>query len=366
MTAPTSLQSTALAATGPFHHAGLTVLVYDGPVQEVRLRTWMPRFPDPGPFLRIEGTERWLLPLPLPSTARIEYRLAVKQGGRWHEVDDPTNLPEASNPFGRNSVLTGPGYHLASHLTDRTPEPTSHIVEIRVTSAALRGRRHHHVYLPPGFKRGTNLALVVIHDGRDFLEHAGIGPALDHLIASGSIPPLVAVLVDPWQRLSEYAASRDHATHVVHEILPHLQRRLGVYSATSIRALMGASLGAVASLATAWHYPRHFAGLGLLSGTFVHTLNDNWPDEIFRPIASFLETFGREPRVEGYSVYSSVGRYEGLTDFHRRLNPQLRAVGLRLRAVETWDGHHWGAWRDRLGECLQFLFPPQPPVSPTN
>ncbi len=363
MTVSAPLQSAALAATGPFHHDGKTVLIYTGNAQEVRLRTWMPRFPDPGPFARISGSERWLLPMNLPATARIEYRLAVKQHGRWHDVDDPTNPPEASNPFGKNSVVTGPRYQPSSYISDPLPAAST-IVEIRVTSAALGGRRHHHVYLPPGFRRGSTLPVIVIHDGTDFLQHAGLRPALDHFITTGTIPPLMAVLIDPWNRLVEYAASREHATHIVHEVLPHIERRLGVDSGT--RALIGASLGAVASLASAWHYPHHFGALGLLSGTFVHTLNDNWPEEIFSPIASFLEEFGRDPRIEGYAAYSSVGRYEGLTDFHRRLNPQLRAAGLRLRAVETWDGHDWGAWRDRLGECLHFLFPSPAQLSPAN
>jgi enterochelin esterase family protein len=56
-------------------------------------------------------------------------------------------------------------------------------------------------------------------------------------------------------------------------------------------------------------------------------------------------------------VYQSVGRYEGLVDFNRHLQPLLRAGGMDVKYVETWTGHDWGAWRDRLEEALTFVLP---------
>ncbi|HEX5672325.1 MAG TPA: alpha/beta hydrolase-fold protein, partial [Acidimicrobiia bacterium] len=217
-------------------------------------------------------------------------------------------------------------------------------------------------YLPTGFQRGTTLPLLVVHDGNDFLQHANVLSAIDFELTAGAIAPIAVLLIDPWERLAEYGASRDHAIHVVEEVLPHVQRRVGLLSRPGERALIGASMGAVASLATAWHFPRQFGRVGLISGTFVHTLNDNWPAEIFAPVTEFLESFAREPRLHDYRAFTSVGRYEGLVDFHRRLNPLLRAARLQLHSVETWDGHHWGAWRDRLSDCLRFLFPTTPPT----
>lgn len=365
MSTLSSLASAALASSGPFHHAGRTVLIFHGAAQEVRLRTWMPRFPDPGPFVRIEGSDRWYLPLHLPATARIEYRLGIKHRGRWHEVTDPTNPADATNPFGTNSVVNGPGYQLPAFLA-HSPPWTGELHEIRVASHVLGGRRHHHLYLPTGFQRGTTLPLLVVHDGNDFLQHASVLSAIDFEVTREASAPMAALLLDPWDRLAEYAASRDHAIHLVEEVIPHIQRRVGLLSRPVQRALMGASMGAVASLATAWHFPRHFGRIGLISGSFVHTVNDEWPAEIFAPVTDFLEAFGREPRLHGYRAFTSVGRYEGLVDFHRRLNPLLQAARLRMRSVETWDGHHWGAWRDRLGDCLRYLYPTTSNAHPTG
>lgn len=356
MSALSPLISAALDAAGPFRHLGQPVLIFNGKAQEVRLRTWMPHFPDPGPFVRIEGSERWYLPLAVPATARIEYRLAVKHRGRWHEVSDPTNPAEATNPFGTNSVVTGPDYKQPPYVLESSPA-TGELHEIRVNSQALGGRRHHRLYIPLGFRRGSTLPLLIVHDGSDFLRHASLTSAIDFQVMKGAITPLAVLMLDPWDRLTEYGASANHAAHLVEEVLPHLQRRLGMLSQPGERALIGASMGAVASLATAWHFPRQFSHVGLISGSFVDSINDDWPAEIFAPVTDFLEAFGRQPRLERYRAYTSVGRYEGLIDFHRRLNPLLRSAGLKVRAVETWDGHHWGAWRDRLGDCLQFIFP---------
>ena len=160
----------------------------------------MPGFPDPGSFRRHEsGT--WFLGLPLPATARIEYRLRVRRGSWLEEIDDPLNLPSTSNPFGSNCVITGPRYQAPWYAGGGH---SGELSEVRVVSSALGGRRHHQVYLPSGQTAEQARALLLVHDGSDFLEHGGLGMALDLLCDKGVVPPLVAVLLDPWDRIPEY------------------------------------------------------------------------------------------------------------------------------------------------------------------
>jgi enterochelin esterase family protein len=123
---------------------------------------------------------------------------------------------------------------------------------------------------------------------------------------------------------------------------------------------MGASLGAVAALSTAWNYPQTFRGLVLQSGSFFHRSEGSRRDEVLAPVWSFLRSFEDEPRLEGIDTYISVGRYEGVTDCNRRLAQRIRAAGVRVRYRESWDGHHWGSWRDRLAEALTWLLPGAP------
>ena len=311
-------------------------------------------FPTPPPFTHVAG-DLWELRLYLPETARIEYRLAVTRQGRTRHVDDALNPPAAPNPFGANSVLTGRAYQPPWYVRD-SPEPLrGKLHEVRVTSAAMGRRHHYHVYLPEGFKARTGHPILMVHDGPDFLEFGDLGGCLDRLIDAGAVPSMAVVLLDPWNRIAEYGASPAHSQHLVGEVLPHIVRRLRL-NPVGIAAL-GSSLGAVAALAAAWHNPQVLTGLALLSGSFAHRVSEHQPAEVFAPVIEFLANFEADPRLESTAVFQSAGRYERLCDLNRRLAPIIGAAASRHVYRETWDGHHWGSWRDRLGDALSFLFP---------
>ncbi|HKX75975.1 MAG TPA: alpha/beta hydrolase-fold protein [Acidimicrobiia bacterium] len=343
-------------APGPFHRGGHTYLVYDGEATSVRLRTFMPRFPTPPPFTRLGDGSRWYLQLHLPAAARLEYLLAIEHDGQHHEITDPLNPAAAANPFGTNSVIGGPAYRPAQ-FPSVSAASRGRVIEVRVPSTHLGGRRHHQVYLPAGYRRGQPIRLLLVHDGPDFARFAGLVDALDGLIAASKLPSLVAVLLHPWRRMTEYGASRLHTLHLVEEVLPHLKRRLGVESPPQLRALLGSSMGAVAALAAAWHRPDQFGPVGLLSGTFLYRPHHRFIGDEFRAVIDLQARLVTDRRFRRRRMFLSAGRYEGLVDLQRRLVPLLRGQQHQLRVVETWDGHHWGAWRDRLADCLPFLFP---------
>lgn len=348
-------------AEGPFVYEGDTIIVYRGEAEAVQLVTWMPRFPTPPPFARTAlGT--WYLRLALPRTARIEYRLSVVRRTTSHrrrreEIGDPFNPPSAIGPFGTNSVLTGPDYQPGWYVSAPPPVNRGVVAEIRVMSHALGGRRHHHVYLPAGHDSHVPHPVVLVHDGSDFARYADLVSILDVLIESGDVAPLVAVMLDPWDRIPEYQANPAHAAHLVEEVLPHLQRRVHLASGPDSVGVIGSSLGGVASLATLWHYREAVGRAGFISGSFAHRTDEEWPGFVFDPVVGFLAAMNGERKLAGCRIYQSVGRYEGLCDFNRRLQPILRAAGAEVHYRETWDGHHWGTWRDRLGEALSYLFP---------
>jgi enterochelin esterase-like enzyme len=353
-TAPDQWKPRAWEPSAPFHDGEEIVLTFRGHADAVHLVTWMPMFPTPPSFTRT-ADDIWQLRLHLPRTARIEYRLAVTARGRTRQTDDPLNPPIAPNPFGSNSVLTGPGYQTPWYV--RTPpEPLrGHLHEIRVTSAALGRRHHYHVYLPEGFKAGSGHPVLMVQDGPDFLEFGDLGGCLDRLIDAGEVASMAVVLLDPWNRIAEYGANPAYSRHLLEEVLPHIVRRLRLKPMRT--AALGSSLGAVAALAAAWHHPKALAGIALLSGSFAHTFSEDWPPEVFAPIVEFLKAFEADPRLEDVAVFQSVGRFERLCDLNRRLAPIIGSAAARHVYHETWDGHHWGSWRDRLGDALSFLFP---------
>lgn len=344
--------------------SGLTSPIYDGPhaiiwwqglAERVLLRHYMPNFPDPGSFERVPGGDRWFLRLTLEPRARIEYLLGVERDGHMVEIQDPGNPLRATNPFGENSVAYGPGYKRPPWTVPAPDRPQGRISSVRVASSLWRRRVHHRLYLPPGHQAGRRYPVLVIHDGSDYLRFAALAAVFDNLINDGVVRPLVAVLTDPVVRHRDYGADPIHARHLVKELLPHLSRRQVISEDPAEAGIMGASLGAVASLHAAWRYPGRFSRLLLQSGSFADRLSSLYPAD--GPIVSFVQNFFRRPNLAGATVYVSCGRYEGLIDRNRRLAPILSASGNDLRYDEAPDGHHWEAWRDRLRNGLTHLFP---------
>jgi enterochelin esterase family protein len=122
---------------------------------------------------------------------------------------------------------------------------------------------------------------------------------------------------------------------------------------------MGASFGAVASLATAMARPGFYGRLLLQSGSFAFTdIGDrNARGPLFDPIVTLMNHYRATPIAMSERVFMSCGMYESLIYENRSLAPILAATGMEVRYAEARDGHNWENWRDRLREGLSWLFP---------
>ena len=145
---------------------------------------------------------------------------------------------------------------------------------------------------------------------------------------------------------------------MVEELIPGLERLYPLRQEPAERGLLGASFGAVASLATASRHPGHFGRLLLQSGSFAFTdvgQHDRGP--AFDEVVRFVNRFRREPGKPVEKVFLSCGIYERLINENRSLVPLLQAAGMEARLVEARDGHNWENWRDQLRAGLSWLFP---------
>ena len=328
---------------------GSSLFVWQGRADAVELVTWMPRFLPPPPFSRLGGSDIWVLFLPVPATAMFEYRIRVHRAGRHTDHLDRLNPEVTTNPFGVNSVATGPRYVRPAWSLPHSDHRPGTVSELRVQSSVWGERRHHLLYLPPNHSSDTEYPVVVFHDGSDFLHHSALGDVLDNLIGGGLIPPVVGILHDPRHRLDEYNADERHDAHVLEELIPHVEKRVAIAPRPSV---LGSSLGAVASMALAWRNPSEVAGIALLSGSFATSVNPDRPPDVFGPVVALVEEVGADRRLAHHRAYVSCGRYEGLVDLNRAFVPKLRAAGLSVAYEETWEGHQWASWRDRLGPAL--------------
>jgi enterochelin esterase family protein len=342
----------------PVVEGGRCTFVYRGEADEVALRHWVYGLATATPFTRIDGTDLWFYVLELPDRSRVEYKIEVTSGRRSNLIRDPLNSRVAHDPFGANSVCHSDGYTTPRWIESDPSAPTGSLEERIVHSEALHGQRRVTIYRPARFRKTRRYPLLVVHDGQDYLRFASFQTVLDNLIHKLDIPGVVVALTQPPDRMEQYRDSAAHAHYLAEELVPLLERELPLLNNPAGRGLMGASLGAVASLSTAIRYPGMFGRLLLQSGSFAFSdIGSHDRSPLFDPIADMVNRYRARPFAVSERVFLSCGTYESLIYENRSLVPLLRRTGMDVRFVEARDGHNWENWRDRLREGLAFLFP---------
>ena len=345
----------------PLVEDSTVTFAWRGNATAVNLRHWVYGLPSSQSFRRIGPTDLWVLTLELPEKSRVEYKLEIVRGRGAQWIRDPLNPKEARDPFGANSVCQTRGYDIPEWSNPDPDVPGGRLEDVMLGSAAYGRNVQLTMYLPPRFRPTRSYPLLVVHDGPDYLNYSNLKAVLDNLIDRKEIPGLVAALLHPQERLTEYANHEPHARFIGEELVPLLEERYPLERRPSARCLMGASLGAVASFSTAVRYPDLFGRLLLQSGSFAFSdlgdvgARDHGP--AFEPIVGFMNEYRRAPVRVASRVFLCCGTFESLIYENRSLVPVLQSAGMDVRWVEARDGHNWENWRDRLREGLSWLFP---------
>ena len=332
--------------------------LFRGEADEVRLRHWIYGLTTSERLHRVGGSDLWYHVMELPEGSRVEYKLEVTRGRDVQWLEDPLNPHKARDPFGANSVAHGHGYQVPGWTRPDPSVPEGSLEDRVFRSEALGGPRRITLYRPARFRESRRYPLLLVHDGGDYVQYAGLKAVLDNLIHRLEIPGVVAALMHPPDRMEQYRANEAHSRYLAEELVPQLERELPLLGTPDGRCLMGASLGAVASLSTAVRYPGMFGRLLLQSGSFAFSdIGEHGRGPIFDPIADFVNRYRRNPTAVSRRVFVSCGTYESLIYENRSLVPMLQETGMDVRFVEARDGHNWENWRDRLREGLSWLFP---------
>jgi len=355
---PAAIDRLLARTTFPAVSGRSVTFLFRGPAQEVTLHHWIHGLPGSLPFRRLRKSDTWVLQIDLPAGSRMEYKLGVALFGRGTLIRDPLNKNAARDPFGANSVVYGEGY-APPEWTVEDPEARRGTIEERhVDSPVFGDWRPIKVYRPARFRETRRYPLLIVHDGFDYLGFANMQTVLDNLIHRLELPPLIAILTQSPDRMHEYAADERHGRYIVEDLVPQMEQILPLVRQPSARAIMGASFGAVASLATAWRHPGFFGKLLLQSGSFVFTeIGDHDRGPVFDPVVKFVNEFRKAPGRFADSVFLTCGVYESLIYYNRSMVPLLQETGMQVKFREANDGHNWENWRDRLREGLSYLFP---------
>jgi enterochelin esterase family protein len=357
-TNPKAIDDFFAANTFPVVEGATVTFVYRGEADEVNLRHWIFGLPSSQPLTRIAGSDVWYFILELPEKSRVEYKFEVVRAGMRRWIEDPLNPHRARDPFGANSVCQAAGYVEPEWALHDPEAREGRIEELVMRSRVLGGRRQVSIYLPARYRPSRRYPLLLVHDGGDYVDYAGFKTVLDNLIHRLEIPGVVAALLHPKDRLTEYAANPEHDRFLTEELVPILEREYSLVGEPEGRCLMGASFGAVACLSAAWHAPGFYGRLLLQSGSFAFTdIGANERGPAFDPVVDLVNEVRDEPKAFSERVFVSCGIYESLIYENRSLVPLLQSTGMEVRYVEARDGHNWENWRDRLREGLSWLFP---------
>jgi enterochelin esterase-like enzyme len=302
--------------------------------------------PRPGPaFAWSDGA--WRLTFARPEVDRLEYLLGVD--GAF--VPDPANPLRAPGPFGDKSVVEWPEYETPPWLdsiADAGP-----VEELEIRCRRLVARVHVQLYSTPE-PPGADASLLVVHDGPEYAEYAGLTRFLDAMSWEERIPPLRAALIQPVDRNETYSASALYAGALVRELLPEITKRAPHGKLIG----MGASLGALAMLHAHVRHPKSFDGLLLQSGSFFRQRYDKQESGFprYRRITRFVGTVLRGAGVDRpIPVAITCGTGE-----ENRANNESLAAALTAQGYPTWlgevrDGHTWTGWRDSFDPHLPAL-----------
>jgi enterochelin esterase-like enzyme len=300
--------------------------------------------PRTGPaFTWVDG--QWQLTFPRPDADRMEYLLGVD--GAF--IVDPSNRQLARGPFGDKSVIEWAEYEPPAWLDSVADAGAVEYFELRCRRLVARVRMMSYSTPEPP---GADAPLLVVHDGPEYAEYAGLTRFLDVMSWEERIPPLHAALIQPVDRNETYSASALYAGALTRELLPQIAKRVP----HGKRIGMGASLGALAMLHAHVRHPRCFDGLLLQSGSFFRQRSDKQESSfaryqrITRFVGSVLRGAG-----EPIPVALTCGTAEENRANNHSVAAALDAQGYQAWLADVRDAHTWTCWRDSFDPHLPAL-----------
>lgn len=289
----------------------------------------------------------WAYSLELPEDAYIEY-IFWKDGER---VFDPLSRRKTSNGMGK--------FNHFFYMPKGMPTPFVYIkkgmAKGKITHSVspptwlfAGKRRTIHYYQPPV---DTPSPLVVVFDGKDYLQRARLPQMVDQLIAQSLIEPIALAMVDNGRmaRGVEYMCSEATLGALLETILPEARRLLNLVDIEQnpgCYGVLGASMGGLMALYTGLRIPQVFGKVLSQSGAFFS----------YGLYESIVWDLARQVDPGSIKIWQDVGRYEWLLEPNRRMASVLQERGFSVGYDEFNAGHNYPAWRNNLHKGLIHLF----------
>ncbi|MDY7092646.1 MAG: PQQ-binding-like beta-propeller repeat protein [Acidobacteriota bacterium] len=331
--------------------------LYRGDAQEVALSGSMLDAQARRPLERLAGTDLFYTTLELEPGLRWEYRFQVDFEDWQADPKNPRQLPPVGGR-GTVSELVSDKYP-GGALPEPPAEPRGRMETFLLPSTHLEGDKEIQVWLPPAHGEGDDrYPLLVVHDGRAWLERGEMVQTLDEVVGA-EVQPMVVAFVpagNAWWLEAGGTRTAEYARMVAEELLPELERRYRILPGPSHRAQLGLRYFGLSSAYVALRYPELFGHAVMQSPS----LSLGAREELERMIRQ-----GEPAAVRFYLDWNRhdvrmVDRGMDVGEESRELERLLRGEGYAVSGGEMLDSYGWGAWRRRLGRVLAELFPLAP------
>ena len=287
----------------------------------------------------------------------------------------PDTLGEISMKptLGADKVSIGGVYRLKAGATlDVYPffgAPFGKVVVIdKFASPQLHNTRSLRVFLPASYSENSakRYPVLYMHDGQNLFDAKtaaygvawGVASTVNRLVATGVMDEVIVVGIDNTpDRIPEYTPCCDakygggkldaYGAFVVDTVKPYIDKTYRTLANKESTAIMGSSLGALASLGIAQRYPDLFSKVGIVSGSFW------WNDKALitkpaprAPLKLYLDAGTRDD-----GLAETVQMRDALVKQGYRLDEDL------LFYQAEGGSHNEKSWAARVEKPLTWFFP---------
>ncbi|HEX2978962.1 MAG TPA: alpha/beta hydrolase-fold protein [Anaerolineaceae bacterium] len=305
--------------------------------------------PSSAPLMQPLTDGVWTYEMEFPLDAYIEYAYWFGDG----RGNDPFNRRQLDNGTGNgemNNYFSMPAWKATPLVRKRPGLPAGSVSTHVLHDGRRLANRKRSVYLYQPAVEGP-VPLLVVFDGRDYYRRGKLTRILDNLIARGSIRPVAMALVDNAgpSRYVEYACSDSTVSFILNQVLPLARREMDLLDPElhpGSYGLLGASMGGLMAIYTAFRVPQFFGYAICQAGAFSL---DHEDFSIFD-----LVERGQPPSVH---IQMDVGHYDFLYETNLRMVSALRQNGYDFTFREYNGGHNYTSWRNHVAENLIACLP---------
>lgn len=334
---------------GPYVH-----FVYRGEAKDVGVAGSMNDTENPEPMRHVTGTDLHYRTYKLEPGVRWEYAFQTDFETWGKDPHNPRSVPPVEGEDALSEVATSG--QPAPKFLDTPAGARGRIDKFTLKSKALGGDKEIQVWVPPGYDESKSAyPLLVVNDGKGWLDKGLLPNALDNLVGTRIAPVVVAFVPSSPQWWFEAGGSRteDYSHMLSAELVPELSQRYRLVDKPEARALLGTRYYGFTSAYAAVEHPEVF-GKAAVQSTF---LGLGHQDELFTMI-------GKRGQASA-AFYVDWNRYDernidrdwSFAADSRQLADALRRGGYRVDGGEVLDSYGWGGWRNRIDRVLVALFP---------